>query len=418
MTYFFRKPFAESGDITQIPQTPKGDGTVSYQEGWPENYELDIQKDPEEARNLSRTNFNGLFFNITSALQELQKMGANPYITASDNGGEPYGYPLGGCCGYTDPDTGDYGVYYSLVGDNTTLPSEKGVTGKYWQRIFDKKVDSLKSNRISDSVLYYAEVPSFLIDETTSKVRITIHKGTRCLFANGLNADGSFNNKIIQTLNDCPLEYELTENTSTYFIFLTSDEKVLYMTSEKYSTYFKEESVIVEKGETSTTDVYYFDEEKNKWRIRLAGEKEFKDLDVSLIQIARFTGDTKGNNSLSYVDPLKLIDSDTFDAKMSMKQQTLIPTKRVTLTSVQNEGQIINVKIPTEATPFCVNAGNMNSSGDLDLCVTKSIVLNDVRQAEINDARVRTIRTWFTGNPYTQPRIVGIGLRGGGRRSR
>ena len=402
MTYFFKKPFASAGDITQIPINSQGDGNVSYEKGWEEGYELDPKTDHEDARNLSRTNFNGLFFNITQAIREIQIYGANEFITPDKNGGEPFEYPLGGYCGFTDSTTGDYGVYYSLANNNSTLPSEKGVTGKYWQRIFDKKVDTLKSNRISDTVLYYATVPSFSIDETTNKVKITIYKGTRCLFANGLKADGSFDNMIIQTLNDLYIEHELSELTSSIFVFLNSEEKLLLMTAEKYSTYLIEDAVINDKGETSTTDVYYFNEEQNKWKIRLAGQTDFKNLDISLIQIARFTGDINGNNSISYVNPLKLIDSDTFDVKMATKQQTLIPTKRVTLTSVQNEGQLLNINLPTEATPFCINAGNLNSSGELDLCVTQSIVLNDVKQPEITNERNRSIITFFAGNPYAQ----------------
>ena len=98
MTYFFKKPFGENGDISQIPTNDQGDGNVSYEKGWTEGYELDPNVDPDEARNLSRTNFNGLFFNITSALQTLQIYGCNQYISASDNDGTPYPYPEGGLC--------------------------------------------------------------------------------------------------------------------------------------------------------------------------------------------------------------------------------------------------------------------------------------------------------------------------------
>ena len=110
MAYFFKKPFAENGDITEIPVNDQGEGYVSYEKGWEEGYELDPTQDPEDARNLSRTNFNGLFFNITSVLQEFQRMGANPYITASDNDGEPFPYPEGGLCYYTDPATNQTGI--------------------------------------------------------------------------------------------------------------------------------------------------------------------------------------------------------------------------------------------------------------------------------------------------------------------
>ena len=85
MSYFFKKPFSENGDITQIPTNDQGDGKVSYEKGWGEGYEIDPNVDPDEARNLSRTNFNGLFFNITEAIKQLQIYGVNPFITSSDN---------------------------------------------------------------------------------------------------------------------------------------------------------------------------------------------------------------------------------------------------------------------------------------------------------------------------------------------
>ena len=137
MTYFFKKPFGENGDITQIPTNDQGDGNVSYEKGWGEGYEIDPNVDPDEARNLSRTNFNGLFFNITSAIKQFQEYGVNPYITATDNDGEPYAYPEGGMCSYIDPNTGEFGVYRSLQSNNTTVPSINGVTQNLWQKEFD-----------------------------------------------------------------------------------------------------------------------------------------------------------------------------------------------------------------------------------------------------------------------------------------
>lgn len=132
--YYFKQKWAENGDVTQIPLEAQTDNTVSYEEGWTEEYELNPEEDVN-AQILSRTNFNGLFSNITTVLQQFQQYGINPFITSSDNGGTAFPYPLGGMCSYTDTTTNEYGIYYSLSANNTDAPSTGGVVSANWWRI-------------------------------------------------------------------------------------------------------------------------------------------------------------------------------------------------------------------------------------------------------------------------------------------
>lgn len=371
--YFFKKPFAENGDKTQIPVNPQGDGKVSYTEGWAEGYELDAQTNPDEALELSRTNFNGLFNNITTVLQQIQKFGVNPYITSADNGGEPFEYPEGGVCSYTDPATNDYGVYYSIRGGNTTVPSENGITGKFWQKIASKDWDVLKSNRVSNVPLYYTDYPSYTVDDDT--LSISVYGGTRILLPNGVNSDGSLKNEILQLTNDAVEQYTLSSQLTNGYFFIDSNERLLILEAQNYCTFTSETMVKSFLGDVSTDyDVYYFDADLNKWRYRPAGELDFIDLSYSMVQIGSFSANNSGDISFSYVDTLRLVDDGNFARDLGEKQQSLKPTKYINFSNSNDGSQIMTVDLPTTAVPFCANAGNVNSDGNEDLFSSSSVV--------------------------------------------
>ena len=373
MSYFFKKPFAENGDVTEIPLNPQGDGNVSYTEGWPEGYELDPTRNPEDARNLSRTNFNGLFLNITGALQELQVYGCNSYITASDNGGTPYPYPEGGTCWYTDPATGEVGVYRSLQSNNTELPSENGVTNSLWRREFDPLLDTLKSNRVSNCPLYYPTVPTVDVDTDYNSITITVYAGTKVLMPQGYDDDNTYHNNIMQLVNTATLEYNFTGDYVSNYFLLTEDNNLIMLNSQNYLPYNTIDQVNNFLGGTTDYEVYYFDADLNKWQYRAAEHEEFTDAPKQMVLIGAFNGQDVSDFTFSYMSPLTLITNEYFQKTIDNLQVALSPARYITLTNTPMGQQIMDINLPSTATPFCVNYGSLNSSGEPNLISTQAI---------------------------------------------
>lgn len=399
MTYFFKKPFAENGDITNIPSTPQGDGGVSYQEGWTEGYELDMQTNPDEAKNLSRTNFNGLFFNITSALQTLQIYGCNPYITASDNDGTPYPYPEGGMCYYTDPATGEIGVYRSLQSNNTDVPSTNGVTSNLWRREFDFRLDTLKSNRVTNCALYYPQVPSYTTDSETNTITVSVFAGTKVLMPNGYADDQTYNNDIIQLVNNGTVAYAFNGTQVNKYFFLTSNNELILLDTQSYNHNNNLEMVENELDGVTDYDVYYFDIDLNKWRYRSAGSETFVDSPFSMVNIGSFTGSDLNTISFSYAMPLVLTSKESFDNKMNSIQTVLEPARYITLSTTPQGRQIMDIDLPSTATPFCINWGNINGDGDADLLSSQSVVVPNKQEDKVNP-QSGTIISNMPGNNY------------------
>ena len=404
MAYFFKKPFAENGDITEIPLNAPGDGTVSYQEGWPENYEL--EQTDEDARNLSRTNFNGLFFNITSVLQEFQKMGANPFISASDNDGEPYPYPEGGLCYYTDPATNQTGIYRSIQSNNTQTPSTNGITGSQWQKIFSPGLDTLKSNRVANCPLYYTNFPSYTTDPINNSITVTVYTGTKVLLPKGIADDGTLNTEILQLNNDQSVTYTFDGTQVNKYFFVDENQQLILIDTKNYCQYTSIDMVTGYYEEVTDFDIYYFDDEDDVWKYRMAGSDTFVDLENSMVCIGSFTGSSTDNFSFSYANPLELISVKSLSEVLSYKQPALETTQRASLTTTNSGTQIIDVNLPTTAIPFCVNSGNTNNSGDPDLFVytpsTKSYYVGGyiVPDGSPINAAYYNISSGIPGNPY------------------
>jgi microcystin-dependent protein len=121
MAKFFKNPFAMSGDKASIPEPVKGSGEVSYVEGFGFDYERDQTSDPL-AKAVPRDQSNELYYQITLALQQYQTNGFPDFITTADNGGTPYSYGLAAYVRYDDG--GGFAVYESIVGSNTSLPTD------------------------------------------------------------------------------------------------------------------------------------------------------------------------------------------------------------------------------------------------------------------------------------------------------
>lgn len=115
MLKFFKVPFAVSGTKATIPDAVQGDGSVSYAEGYNFNYQRP-KADPL-SRNIERDKANGLYFDITSELGEVQAQGVPSFITTALNGGAPFPYGINAVVRYNGV------IYTSRKTANTSLPT-------------------------------------------------------------------------------------------------------------------------------------------------------------------------------------------------------------------------------------------------------------------------------------------------------
>ncbi|HCM61761.1 MAG TPA: phage tail protein [Morganella sp. (in: Bacteria)] len=74
MTKTFKVPFATQGDRAAIPDDIQADGSLSYVQGYGYDYERDQVTDPA-AKDIEREKMNGIFYDITGAVGELQAFG-------------------------------------------------------------------------------------------------------------------------------------------------------------------------------------------------------------------------------------------------------------------------------------------------------------------------------------------------------
>lgn len=118
MLKFFRFPFAVAGDKTTVPDDSQPTGSVSYEDGFGPDYELDPAVDPA-AKDVPRDETNQLFYDITNAIKEYQEFGVPDYITAALNGGVAFSYSKYARVKWTDGK-----VYESKVNANTADPSD------------------------------------------------------------------------------------------------------------------------------------------------------------------------------------------------------------------------------------------------------------------------------------------------------
>lgn len=120
---FFRVPFANSGEISSVPDAMNTEGYVSFEEGWTPDY----RKDPNvhaEAKPVPLAENNYLLNAITGAIRQYQTHGIPEWITAADNNESAFAYDAGVIVMYS-------GVpYLSLIANNTATP---GADENAWQ---------------------------------------------------------------------------------------------------------------------------------------------------------------------------------------------------------------------------------------------------------------------------------------------
>ena len=81
MTKRFVIPFATSGDKSVTPDATDPAGAISYSQGWPVAYQL-ADTDPNY-RPVGRQEMNGVLFDVTGALAEIQSLGAPEWVAVT-----------------------------------------------------------------------------------------------------------------------------------------------------------------------------------------------------------------------------------------------------------------------------------------------------------------------------------------------
>ena len=121
MAKYFVYPFGINGDLTPIPDTGPTSGPVNYQYGFGIDYQLPFPSDPS-ALPIPRNEFNELMFDTTGAIQQYQQNGVPDFITAAENLGVAFPYPIYARVRYDDG--GGFKVYENQVAANTTTPPD------------------------------------------------------------------------------------------------------------------------------------------------------------------------------------------------------------------------------------------------------------------------------------------------------
>lgn len=111
---YFDTIFAQSGDVTTVPDAAQPSGAVSYSGGFTAPYSL--APDNPSALLVPRTSFNQIIQDITAAIQNWQQNGIPPFITSTMNGGSPFSYAQYAIVFESGT------AYQSLIPNNTDTP--------------------------------------------------------------------------------------------------------------------------------------------------------------------------------------------------------------------------------------------------------------------------------------------------------
>ena len=133
---FFRVPFAQSGNTQVIPDSKSADGSVSFTEGWGEDYEKDMLTDAN-AKPVERKAMNAVLNDITAAIRALQVDSLPEWIATQDNAGAAFPYGIGVTVRYNGK------AYLSLVAGNTKTP---GTDATKWQDVSGPVVRSVNNH--------------------------------------------------------------------------------------------------------------------------------------------------------------------------------------------------------------------------------------------------------------------------------
>lgn len=116
MTKFIKNAFAVAGDRAAVPNDTQPDGSVSWEEGYPIDYQKQLGVDAD-AKAILRNQYNEIMYDVSNAVQQYQTHGFPDFITTADNDGAPYPYDINAIVRYSD------NLYVSLVSSNTELPT-------------------------------------------------------------------------------------------------------------------------------------------------------------------------------------------------------------------------------------------------------------------------------------------------------
>lgn len=128
MTRYYVNPFANVGDRADIPDAIQPSGSVSYEQGYGSDYELDLITDPS-AKAFPRNQNNQFCYDVTENIQQFQQYGVPLFIPSMTNSPGTYSYDAGVCVRYDDG--GGFKIYQSLVSGNTALPTDS----TKWQQV-------------------------------------------------------------------------------------------------------------------------------------------------------------------------------------------------------------------------------------------------------------------------------------------
>ncbi len=126
---FFRVPFASNGDTSNIPESVTSDGSVNWPQGWPLDYEKDMDADTN-AKPVEREVMNFMFNAVTVALRQYQTAAFPEFITPANNNGSAFPYSVGTVIRYRATNAATFRNYVSLVDNNTSTP---GSDAAKWQ---------------------------------------------------------------------------------------------------------------------------------------------------------------------------------------------------------------------------------------------------------------------------------------------
>lgn len=97
MPKFYVNPFAVGGDKQLVPDNSQPNNSISYDEGYSDDYELEQGVDPN-AKDIERLTYNQVLFDATENIRQWQTFGFFPRITQVQNGGLVYEYEKNAIC--------------------------------------------------------------------------------------------------------------------------------------------------------------------------------------------------------------------------------------------------------------------------------------------------------------------------------
>lgn len=153
---FFRFAFAAAGDVSPVPDGTQPGGTVSYESGWGNFYQLQLGMDPS-ALPIPRDQSNQLMYDVTLALQQYQEWGTPNFITSAQNNSVAFPYSKYAFAQYDDGTNG-IRLFQSKVDSNSSLPTNfstwRWLDNSAGKIIFDDSI-TFEGTVADGDVVYY-----------------------------------------------------------------------------------------------------------------------------------------------------------------------------------------------------------------------------------------------------------------------